>query len=138
MRIRYFSNPLNPSYEDGTIGGVSNLSNIPFGNVTYSKVNSIGQQWIRQYTLALCMEQLGLIRSKFGTLPVPGGNVTLNGSDLTSKGREDKKELVTKLREMLDTMTYDKLIETSATRAENLTKQLSKIPVPNGRAIFMG
>jgi hypothetical protein len=138
MRIRYFSNPLNPSYEDGTIGGVSNLSNIPFGNITFSRVNSIGQQWIRQYTLALCMEQLGLIRSKFGTLPVPGGNVTLNGSDLTSKGREDKKELVTKLREMLDTMTYDKLIETSATRAENLTKQLSKIPVPNGRAIFMG
>ena len=138
MRIRYFTNPLNPSYEDGTIGGVSNISNIPFGNVTYSKVNSIGQQWIRQYTLALCMEQLGLIRSKFGALPIPGGNVTLNGSDLTSKGREDKKELVTKLREMLDTMTYDKLIETSATRAENLTKQLSKIPVPNGRAIFMG
>ena len=138
IRIRYFSNPLNPAYEDGTIGGVSNLSNIPFGNITYARVNSIGQQWIRQYTLALCMEQLGLIRSKFGTLPVPGGTVTLNGSDLTSKGREDKKELVTKLREMLDTMTYDKLIETSATRAENLTKQLSKIPVPNGRAIFMG
>jgi hypothetical protein len=138
IRIRYFNNPLNPDYEDGTIGGVSNLSNIPFGNVTYSKVNSIGVQWIRQYTIALCMEQLGLIRSKFGTLPVPGGNVTLNGSDLTSKGREDKKELVTKLREMLDTMTYDKLLETAASRAENLNKQLSKIPVPNGRAIFMG
>jgi predicted GTPase len=84
------------------------------------------------------MEQLGLIRSKFGTLPVPGGTVTLNGSDLLGKGREDKKELVTKLREMLDTMTYDKLLETSATRAENLTKQLSKIPVPLGRAIVMG
>jgi len=138
IRIRYYGNPLNPDYTDETINGVSNLSNIPFGNVTYARVNSIGQQWIRQYTLALCMEQLGLIRSKFGTLPVPGGTVTLNGSDLTSKGREDKKELVTKLREMLDTMTYDKLLETSATRAENLTKQLSKIPVPNGRAIFMG
>ena len=138
MRIRYFSNPLGPDYTDETINGVSNLSNIPFGNITYSKVNSIGAQWIRQYTLALCMEQLGLIRSKFGTLPVPGGTVTLNGSDLIGKGREDKKELVTKLREMLDTMTYDKLLETSATRAENLTKQLSKIPVPLGRAIVMG
>jgi hypothetical protein len=138
IRIRYFSNPLGPDYTDETINGVSNISNIPFGNITYSKVNSIGAQWIRQYTLALCMEQLGLIRSKFGTLPVPGGTVTLNGSDLLGKGREDKKELVTKLREMLDTMTYDKLLETSATRAENLTKQLSKIPVPLGRAIVMG
>lgn len=138
VRVRYFANPLNPAYGDETIGGVSNLSNIPFGNVNYSRVNSIGRQWIRQYTLALCMEQLGLIRNKFGNVPIPGGTVTLNGADLTSKGREDKTGLITKLREMLDTLTYDKLIETAATRAENLTKQLSKIPVPNGKAIFMG
>lgn len=138
VRVRYYANPLNPAYEDETINGVSNISNIPFGNVDYSKVNSIGRQWIRQYAAALCMEQLGLIRNKFGTIPIPGGTVTLNGSDLIGKGREDKTQLVTKLREMLDTMTYDKLIETAAARAENLTKQLQKIPIPNGKAIFMG
>lgn len=138
VRVRFYANPLDPDYDDQTTNGVSNISNIPFGNVDYSRVNSMGKQWIRQYTLALCMEQLGLIRNKFGTLPIPGGNVTLNGADLISKGREDKSNLTTKLREMLDTLTYDKLIETAATRAENLTKQLSKIPVPNGKAIFMG
>jgi len=138
FRVKAFTDPLNPSYTDETINGVSNLGNIPFGNVNYAKVNSIGRQWIRQYTLALSMEQLGFIRSKFGTIPVPGASLTLNGGDLISKGREDKKDLVTKLREMLETMTYDKLIEASATRAENLTKQLQKIPIPNGRAIFMG
>lgn len=138
VRVRYYANPLNPAYGDETINGVSNISNIPFGNLTYSRINSIGRQWIRQYTIALCMEQLGLIRNKFGSIPVPGGTVTLNGADLVSKGREDKTALVTKLREMLDTLTYDKLIEVAATRAENLTKQLAKIPVPNGKAIFMG
>jgi len=138
VRVRYFSNPLSPDYGDETISGVSNLSNIPFGNVNYTRVNSIGRQWIRQYTLALCMEQLGMIRNKFGNIPIPGGTVTLNGADLVSKGREDKTGLITKLREMLDTLTYDKLIETAATRAENITKQLSKIPVPNGKVIFMG
>jgi len=138
VRVRFFSNPLNPAYQDQTINGVSNLSNIPFGNVNYTHVNSMGRQWIRQYTLALCMEQLGMIRNKFGAIPIPGGNVTLNGSDLIAKGREDKNNLTTKLREMLETLTYDKLIETAATRAENLTKQLSKVPVPNGKAIFMG
>lgn len=138
VRVRYYANPLNPDYGDETINGVSNISNIPFGNVNYTRVNSIGRQWIRQYTLALCMEQLGLIRNKFGNIPIPGGTVTLNGSDLISKGREDKANLATKLREMLDTLTYDKLIEVAATRAENLSKQLSKIPVPNGKAIFMG
>lgn len=138
VRVRYYANPLNPAYGDETINGVSNISNIPFGNLTYTRINSIGRQWIRQYTIALCMEQLGLIRNKFGNIPVPGGTVTLNGADLVSKGREDKGNLVTKLREMLDTLTYDKLIEVAATRAENLTKQLAKIPVPNGKAIFMG
>jgi len=139
LRVRYFNDPLTPSYEDQTIrGGVSSLANVPFGNIQFSNINSIGKQWIRQYVLALSMEQLGMIRNKFGTLPVPGGNVTLNGADLLSKGREDKKDLVTKLREMLDTLTYDKLIETAALRSENLMKQLRHVPVINGKSIFMG
>jgi len=138
IRVKFMQDPLRPSYADGSIYGVSNLSNIPFGNLQYNRINSIGRQWIRQYTLALSMETLGLIRSKMGTLPVPGGNVTLNGPDLVSKGREDKKEFVTKLKEMLDTMTYDKIIEQQATRSENLSKQLKFIPPPNGKAIFLG
>lgn len=138
IRVKFMQDPLRPSYADGSIYGVSNLSNIPFGNLQYNRINSIGRQWIRQYTLALSMETLGLIRSKMGTLPVPGGNVTLNGPDLVSKGREDKKEFVTKLKEMLDTMTYDKIIEQQAARSENLSKQLKFIPPPNGKAIFTG
>jgi len=139
LRVRYFNDPLNPAYEDQTIrGGVSSFANAPFGNIQFSNINSVGRQWIRQYVLALSMEQLGLVRSKFGTLPVPGGNVTLNGADLTGKGREDKKDLITKLREMLESLTYEKLLETSAVRSENIMKQLKHIPVINGKAIFMG
>lgn len=138
VRVKFMQDPTRPAFADRSIYGVSNLSNIPFGNLQYNRINSIGRQWIRQYTLALSMETLGLIRSKMGTLPVPGGNVTLNGADLVSKGREDKKEFVTKLKEMLDTMTYDKLIEQQATRSENLSKQLKFIPPPNGKAIFTG
>jgi len=138
VRVKFWQNPTDPSFQDDTINGVNNLGNIPFGNLTYSKINSMGLQWIRQYTLSLSMEQLGMIRNKFTTVPIPGGTVTLNGGDLVAKGREDKKELVTKLKEMLETLTYDKLIENAAARSENLTKQLAKIPVPNGRAITTG
>ena len=127
VRVKYWQNPINPSYTDQTIFGVNNLANVPFGNLRYQRINSMGLQWIRQYTLALSMEQLGMIRT-----------VTLNGGDLVGKGREDKKELVAKLKEMLETLTYDKLIENAATRSENLTKQLLKIPIPNGMAITTG
>jgi len=138
MRVMYNPDPIDPSYVDETINGVNNLSNVPFGNLIYKKVNSIGRQWIRQFALALCKEQLGEIRSKFSSIPVPGSDVSLNGSDLLSRGREDKKELVTQLKEMLDTMTYDKLLEVSSTRAELLQKQLKFIPMPNGTSITIG
>ena len=138
IRVKFFSDPLNPSFTDETIDGVSNLSDIPFGHLQYNNVNSIGRQWIRQYSLALSREQLGLIRSKFSTIPIPGSDLTLNGTALVDQGRADRDALVTKLKEMLETMTYDKLAETAASRAEFINKQLKFVPMPNGWSIFMG
>jgi hypothetical protein len=138
MRVRTHSNPLDTGNTDETIDGVSNMGNIPFGNIQFSKINSIGHQWIRQMCLALSKEQLGLIRSKFSKIPIPGQDLTLNGDALVTQGREDKKELITQLKEMLESMTYDKLVETQALRAENLQKQLKFIPMPNGGAILTG
>ena len=135
VNVRQYPDPNSPAYSDPSIYGVSNMSNIPFGNIPYSNINSIGRQWIRQYTLAISMELLGYIRGKFGSIPVPGDSVTLNSSDMISNGRSDKEKLVTTLKEMLDTMTYDKLAELQATRAENVQKQLRYVPVPNGYAI---
>ena len=137
IRVRQYPDPTSPAYEDATIQGVSNIGNLPFGNIPYNKINSIGRQWIRQYCLALSMEQLGYIRSKFGSIPVPNAEVSLNGSDLISNGRTDRDSLKEKLVELLNEMTYDKLLEIQATRAENLQKQLKYIPVPNGYAIKM-
>jgi len=138
VRVKFASDPLNPSYGDGTVKGVSNLSNLPFGNLEYSNINSIGRQWIRQYTLALCKELLGQVRSKFTNVPVPGADLQLNGKELVTQGREDQKDLKTQIKEMLETMTYDKLMELAATRADFINKQLRFIPMPNGMAILMG
>ena len=138
MRVQFAPDPLNPDVADPSIYGTSNMSNIPFGNLQFSRVNSIGRQWSRQYCLALCKELLGLIRTKFTSVPIPGGDLTLNGSDLISNGREDKEKLVTSLREMLESTTYEKLIEQEAASVESLQKVLRSIPIPNGKAIFIG
>jgi len=137
IRVRQYPDPNSPAYEDATVHGVSNLGNLPFGNIPYKKINSIGRQWIRQYCLALSMEQLGYIRSKFGSIPVPNAEVSLNGGDLINNGRSDRDALKEKLVELLNEMTYDKLLEIQATRAENLQKQLKYVPIPNGYAIKM-
>lgn len=138
IRAHYSPDPMNPGFKDESIFGVSNLSNLPFGRIQFSNINSIGRQWVRQYTLALAKELLGLVRSKFGSVPIPGGDLQLNGGDLVSQGRDDQEKLKTKLGEMLDEMTYSKMLEDEAGASENLRTILKGIPIPNGKAIIMG
>ncbi len=138
VRVGFAMDGLNPAYQDDTIFGVSGPQNVPFGNISYSNINSMGRQWIRQYTVACAKEVLGQVRGKFGSLPIPNGDVTLNGSDLKSESQTEKDRLRTELKEMLDGLTYDKLIEAQATEAENLTRLLKTVPIPFGKSIMIG
>jgi len=138
IRVGFRGDPMSPAFSDSTIEGVSNLSNVPFGNLIYSRINSIGRQWTRQYALALSKELLGLIRSKFASIPIPGAELTLNGADLVSQGREEQTELRTEIKEMLETMTYSAMLESEAAASEALTRILKMIPMPNGKAFIIG
>ena len=138
IRVAFNPDPFNPDYQDDTIYGVSNLSNIPYGNLTFNKVNSIGRQWVRQYALACSKELLGLVRSKFDSVPIADTTLTLNGGDLTSSGREEKTNLRTELKEMLDSMTFGKMIAAEAEEVESIQRILRNIPIPNGKAIIIG
>jgi hypothetical protein len=140
VRVAGHADPLNTAYSalDDSTYGVSGPSNAPYGNIPFGTINSWGRQWIRQYAMALARELLGLVRSKMKSIPVPGGDLTLNGDDLVSQGREDKDKLRTELREFLDSVSQSKLIEQEATVAENIARQLKFLPMPIGRAIFVG
>ena len=130
--------PLTGSFQDDSIHGVSGLNNIPYDNLRYETINSMGRQWIRQYTLALSKEVLGLVRSKFGSVPIPNGDLQLNGSDLLSQAQSEKQELKTQIKEMLESLTYDKLIESQAAEAENMQRLLKTVPIPLGKVITIG
>ena len=82
-------------------------------------------------------ELLGHIRSKFSSVPIPGSDLTLNGTDLVSQGREEKTSLKDKLNELLSELTYSKMLEDEASAAESLRNILKGIPVPLGKAITM-
>lgn len=138
FRVGFENDPVAPAFNDPSIYGVNGIQNAPFGNLTYAKINSIGRQWTRQYTLALCKEVLGLVRSKFSSVPIPGGELQLNGADLISQGKEEREKLTTQLRELLETLTYDKLLEAQATQIDNIQKILRGVPIPMGRAIMIG
>jgi hypothetical protein len=112
-----------------THNGVSNLSNIPFGNIQYSKLNSISKNWIRRMTFALAKEVEGQIRGKFTGLPIPNGDLNLNGAELISDARVEADSLRTELKELLDATTYDKLMEQEAMMAESLQRTIKEIPL---------
>jgi hypothetical protein len=131
IRLCIEQNPYSPAYQDDSINGVSGPNNVPFGNLLYGSINQPGRQWIREYTLAMCKEVLGQIRSKYKTIPIPNADLVLNGEDLIAQGREDKVNLLEEIQEWLENLTYDKLLEQSALRAENIMKQLRAVPMPH-------
>ena len=116
------------------VKGVNNMNTLPFANIPYDNINSVGKQWIRRYALAVCKEILGQVRSKFSTIPIPNDSVTLNGPDLISQAREEQQSLKTELKELLDDLTYGALAQGDAEIVDNTSKVFQQVPNP----IFVG
>jgi hypothetical protein len=119
---------------DTGVKGINNMNTLPYENIEYLNINSIGKQWIRRFALALCKEMLGNIRSKFATIPIPGNNVTLNGPSLVTEGKAEQTALRDELKTVLDEMTYPKLAAQTAEVVDNTTKTMQGTPLP----VFMG
>ena len=96
----------------------------------YQYINDVGKQWIRKYGLALSKELLGIIRSKYGTIPIPNAETTLDGETLRSEAATEKEQLITELREMLEQTSRKALLEADKDEAEFLQEKLNKVPYP--------
>lgn len=119
---------------NSTKNGVNNMNTLPFANIPYENINSIGKQWIRRYALAVSKEMLGQVRSKFSTVPIPGESINLNGDALLAQAKDEQSSLKEELKTILAEMTYDKLAETTAGMVDNAGKILEKFPLN----IFVG
>ena len=108
---------------------ISDASNIPYTYQTYGKINDMGRAWIIKYGIALAKEMLGYIRNKYSSVPIPNGEVTLNGSDLVSQGQSEKETLITQLREFLDKMTKEQMMTRQNSEATQMHEMLSKVPL---------
>ena len=108
---------------------ITNVSEVPYENIVYTDVNSVGRQWIYRYTLALARELLGYIRGKYQTVPVPGSEATLNQADLLADARTEKDALITNLREMLDQTSREAQLERKSNESRFLKDTLSDVPM---------
>ena len=115
------NSPFTDDVDSGQ-NGVNNMNTLPFQNIPYESINSMGKQWIRRFALALCKETLGQIRGKFG------GNVLL------AQAKDEQTALREELKKILEETTYDKLIETDKNMVDNQNSIINNAPL----GIFVG
>jgi hypothetical protein len=108
--------------------GVNSMNTLPFPNIPYKNINSIGKQWIRRFALALVKETLGQVRSKLSSIPIPNNDIQLNGGTLISEAKEEQNSLREELKTVLDEMVYGKLAEGDAALQNSLQDTVAKIP----------
>jgi len=108
---------------------VTNASNVPYQNPNYTRINSVGRQWIFEYGLAIVKEILGYVRGKYSQIPIPGSEVTLNQSDLISAATAEKGALIERLRTYFDTTSRKTLLEKKAAEGEAQNKTLGQSPL---------
>ena len=118
----------------GGTSAISNISNVPYENPTYTAINATGRQWIYKYALALSKELLAYVRGKYTTVPVPGSEATLNQADLLADARTEKEALLTNLRDLLEKTSKVSQLERKSQEAGFLQDTLKMVPM----VIFVG
>ena len=108
---------------------ISDFSNVPYKFHVYSEINSPGKQWIRGYFLANCKEILGSIRQKYQTMPIPGGEVTLDGAELRSEAQQEKQLLMDNLKDLLENSGKFAQMEKQNAFNQQLTETLKGAPL---------
>ena len=113
---------------------ISNVSNVPYENPQYLKINSVGRSWIFEMTLAIAKEMLAYVRNKYTNIPIPGSDVTLNGGDLLSGGEKDRDALIEKLRTYFDETSKRAMLERRRDESQFRNEEMNYIPM----TIFIG
>ena len=111
-----------------SVSGISNFTQIPFTDIAYDKINAPGRTWIRDYTMAICMEMEGRIRRKWDRIPIPGDSIQLDGTTMVAEGITLMQQLEEKLREDLDKLTVQNVMKEQAEMADALKNQYKNFP----------
>lgn len=109
---------------------VSDISNIPFENIPYDEINSVGRVWIYKYTLALAKELLGIIRSKYERIPIPDSDIRLDGDVLRQEAIGEKDILIKELQATLDESSIFKQMKRHSEMAQYQSEILGRVPIP--------
>ena len=107
---------------------ITDVSNVPYEFHSFSAINDVGKRWIMKYYLSTCKELLGSIRAKYQSIPIPGGETSLDGDALRAEAQTEKEQLITELREDLEVTSRSTTSEQLNQVSDNLQENLKKVP----------
>jgi len=114
----------------GSLGNISDFSNVPYNFMSYDDINSVGKRWIYKYTLALCKLMLGRVLSKYENVPTPSGEgMRLDGPQLRQEGAAEIDKMIDQLRESLLEAGRAKQMEKMAENEQYSQDILRKVPL---------
>ena len=76
------------------------------------------------------MEMLGRIRRKYASIPIPNGEVNLDGDALVGEGQEKQLALMDELKSDLEKVNNVELARGDAEMAQSLQDNMGFIPFP--------
>jgi hypothetical protein len=133
IRKVWFDYTLKSDFEENSMiikdDVVSDYSNIKYDFIQYGDINEVGKQWIRKYTLALCKELLGAIREKYNSIPIPDGEVSLDGAALRAEAQVEKDDLIKQLRDNLEELSRKNQFEQKKNESDYTQDMLRKVPL---------
>lgn len=120
----------NNIIKDDRTNLISNTSEVPYNNIVYTHINSVGRQWIFNYTLCILKEMLAYIRGKYSTVPIPDSEIQLNQNDLLQDARKEKDDLILQLRDTLNETSRRNQLERQSQENDFLKSTLQSVPMP--------
>ena len=72
---------------------------------------------------------MGIIRSKYASMPLPNGEVALDGESLKAEGREEKSLAVEELKEFLESVSLAEGARKEQEVSDAQQQVLSKAPL---------
>jgi hypothetical protein len=123
----------NDVVKDTRTNLITNISNVPYNPPVYGQINFMGQQWIRQYGLALVKEMLAYVRGKYISIPTPGTDGTstqLNAAELITAATAEKEALLTQLRATLDETSRKTQLQNQMNDAAAISATFMQVPMP--------
>jgi hypothetical protein len=106
---------------------VSDVMRVPYRNPIYSNINHVGRMWIYRYTLALCKEIEGQVKTALDTGQIPG---MFKGGELLTDARAEKQSLIEELKEMLNEISRKAQLERKQQESDFTRQSMNNIPLP--------